>query len=451
MNILHYALGFPPYRSGGLTKYVTDLMQAQLGQGDKVALLWPGSYGMIRHDSWIEQNDKVNGIDSYELHNPLPVPLMDGIQDVPRYMKKGNAEVYRIFLERLRPDILHVHTLMGLHREFFEAAAALAIPIVYTAHDYFPICPKVTLFCNGKVCSGMGTDCVNCNQNALPFWKIVILQSGLYRELKDSKLIQTARKNHKKNHIEQESQNFQHVSAESADIYEELETYYRDCLSYASCIHYGSSLTKEQYEKRNIKFPCCVIPVTHEGIRDCRTEKKPHAVIQLAFLADVLPYKGFAVLCDALDELWEKEVHQFALHIYSRNQIHKPYIVQHPPYKHEELDEILKEIDMVLVPSLWEETFGLVVLEAISHGIPVLVSENVGARELIMDHRCPKGIVVSPDKEHIKNAVLNICREPGVLEMFSNNIYKDEFSYGLEAHYRKIKELYSKLQKEKDL
>ena len=30
MKILHYFLGFPPYRSGGLTKYAFDLMTAQV-------------------------------------------------------------------------------------------------------------------------------------------------------------------------------------------------------------------------------------------------------------------------------------------------------------------------------------------------------------------------------------------------------------------------------------
>ena len=38
MRILHYSLGFPPYRRGGLTKYCLDLMAAQEMQGNVVAL-----------------------------------------------------------------------------------------------------------------------------------------------------------------------------------------------------------------------------------------------------------------------------------------------------------------------------------------------------------------------------------------------------------------------------
>ena len=38
MRILHYALGFPPWRTGGLTKYCVDLMLTQKEQGYEVAL-----------------------------------------------------------------------------------------------------------------------------------------------------------------------------------------------------------------------------------------------------------------------------------------------------------------------------------------------------------------------------------------------------------------------------
>lgn len=36
MKIIHYFLGFPPYRSGGLTKYAFDLMKAQVNDGHEV-------------------------------------------------------------------------------------------------------------------------------------------------------------------------------------------------------------------------------------------------------------------------------------------------------------------------------------------------------------------------------------------------------------------------------
>ena len=49
MRILHYALGFPPWRTGGLTKYCVDLMLTQKEQGYEVALLWPGRIGSVSY------------------------------------------------------------------------------------------------------------------------------------------------------------------------------------------------------------------------------------------------------------------------------------------------------------------------------------------------------------------------------------------------------------------
>ena len=81
MVILHYALGFPPYRSGGLTKYCMDIMKEQVRQGNEVGLLWPGSVRMVGHKTYIRTGKPEYGIKSYELVNPLPVPLDEGITD----------------------------------------------------------------------------------------------------------------------------------------------------------------------------------------------------------------------------------------------------------------------------------------------------------------------------------------------------------------------------------
>lgn len=40
---------------------------------------------------------------------------------------------------------------------------------------------------------------------------------------------------------------------------------------------------------------------------------------------------------------------------------------------------------MLVAPSIWYETFGYTVLEALSYGVPVIVSEHVGAKDIIPD------------------------------------------------------------------
>ena len=169
MKILHYALGFPPYRTGGLTKYCIDLMLTQVEQGHEVALLWPGQITIVKKKTEIHKRRNWNGIGSFEIINPLPVPLDEGILDVDAYIKKGDETVYSKFLQDYSPDVIHIHTLMGLHKEFIHAANELEIKTVFTTHDYFGLCPKVTLFHNGKICDNDHNciDCVECNQSAL--------------------------------------------------------------------------------------------------------------------------------------------------------------------------------------------------------------------------------------------------------------------------------------------
>ncbi len=81
MKILHYALGFPPYRSGGLTKYCIDLLLAQKAAGHDVAMMWPGAFSFSGHFVRLKKSKRLikNSqnkfvIDSFEVINPQPVP-----------------------------------------------------------------------------------------------------------------------------------------------------------------------------------------------------------------------------------------------------------------------------------------------------------------------------------------------------------------------------------------
>ena len=46
MKILHYSLGFPPYRSGGMTTFCINLIEEQCKQGHIVSMMWPGVYSL---------------------------------------------------------------------------------------------------------------------------------------------------------------------------------------------------------------------------------------------------------------------------------------------------------------------------------------------------------------------------------------------------------------------
>jgi glycosyltransferase involved in cell wall biosynthesis len=74
--------------------------------------------------------------------------------------------------------------------------------------------------------------------------------------------------------------------------------------------------------------------------------------------------------------------------------------------------------DIMLVPSLWQEPFGLVVAEAMARGLPVIASDIGGPAE-ILTHDVD-GILVSPGDEHaLAAAIKQLLENPDKRERLS--------------------------------
>lgn len=415
MRILHYFLGFPPYRTGGLTKFVTDLTEAQVQKGHEVMALWPGQMCALRQTVRIAKRKDVNGVINYELLNPLPVSLDEGINDCCAYTAPCDVSVYLDFLNEVKPDVIHFHTLMGLHRELVEAANTLTIRTVFTAHDYFGICPKVTLYRGGRPCTDDHScaDCVECNRHALSLQKVRLMQSPLYRLLKNSPAMRILRKQHRNafflNEEGEETEKEAEVLDESSgEDYRRLREYYRGMLASMDVIHFNSELTAHVYKKYMTPKNSRVVTITHKNIADHRTANAwlPGDKLRITYLASTKPYKGFPVLKQALDELWNSGKRDFVLHVYSDVANPSPYmVVENQGFDYQALSDIFAGTDVLAAPSICYETFGFTVLEALSFGVPVIVSENVGAKSVMGEG----GIVVPPGNvEALKTAIVKL-------------------------------------------
>lgn len=411
MRILHYFLGFPPYRTGGLTKYAFDLMQAQAKEGDDVFALWPGEMKKTGADPIIREQRKVAGIISFELMNPLPVPLDEGIVDIAAFTKPCSSEVYIAFLRKLKLDVIHIHTLMGLHREFVDAARMLRIRTVFTSHDYFGLCPKVTLYRYGQCCDDDHgcVDCIQCNVNALSLSKIQMMQSPLYRQMKNTPIVKLLRKKHRGRFFEEEGiPTMPDIDVKAkADQYKQLRAYYTEMYESMDIIHFNSSQTKRIYEKYMTPRSSRVISITHKEIGNHQQTKHVDGdKLRILCLAPAKPFKGYQILKSALDEMWNSGNHDFVLCMYSAVPKAEPYmIVKEDGYHYAELPEIFSNADVLVAPSIWYETFGFTVLEALSYGVPVIVSDHVGAKDVIGDG----GIVIQAGSaEALKEAMINV-------------------------------------------
>lgn len=390
MKILHYALGFPPYRSGGLTKLCVDLMVQQAKEGHTVAMLWPGQMGFVNQKVAIKkhENVKLSGQDilSFEVINPLPVSFDEGIADIAAFTKNVEAEAYRRLLDNFQPDVIHVHTLMGLHKSFLEVAKDKEIQLVFTAHDFFPICPKVTMFRHGAVCDCVQTceNCGICNATALNLNKIKVLQAPVYRELKDSKVVKKLRKQHRDGYLSESTANATAVPVGTADDYKKLRNYYYSLLKLMDMIHYNSSVTKKVYESVFDLPNSCIVVITHSDIKDNRKVKDySNDCLRIRYLGPQSGAKGYQLLKSALDKLWNVQ-QKFLLDVHFETMEPAPYIKSHERYSYAELEKIFDETDVLVAPSIWYETFGFTVLEALSYGVPVIISGNVGAKDILV-------------------------------------------------------------------
>lgn len=408
MKILHYSLGFPPYRSGGLTKFCVDLMNWQAHEGNEVSLLWPGKMTLTNSDrTRIIRRQPEGKVNSYEVVNPNPVPYDEGIVQVKRFVQTGSLDIYRSFLKKVNPDIIHFHTLMGLHKELIEAAKELKIRLVFTTHDFYPMCPRVTLFHNNSICKD-ATDCKlcpECNAHALSINKIRILQSPTYRRLKNVPVIQKLRKNHRDNVLNGNNSKKPVNNKSNPSDYQSLREYYYSMIRMMDCIHFNSDITKKIYcdfFKGNLP-ESTVISITHGMINNNMKIRHYGEKIRITYLGAQSTAKGYFELRKALDELLS-ENKNFVL-----NEIFEPvnnasYINVIGKYTSEQLGDVFDKTDVLIVPSLWYETFGYTVIEALSFGVPVIVSNRVGAMDII-----PDGAGIVYDAEN-HNELVSILR-----------------------------------------
>ena len=107
------------------------------------------------------------------------------------------------------------------------------------------------------------------------------------------------------------------------------------------------------------------------------------------------------------------------------------------------------QTNFLILPSIDKaEGFGRVVLEAISCGIPVIVSKYAGIAELVIKHEA--GIVYDPtDYLNLVKTINNIINEPSKLQKFIKNgkklISEEELSLSsvtekvIDVYYNSIK------------
>lgn len=387
MKILHYTLGFPPARSGGLVGYAIDVMQEQVNQGHSVYALFPGRVNMINKKMYIKEG-KFTGIPTYELINSLPLPIFGGIKSPKDFMKTVPEKEFDKFLKKINPDIIHVHTLMGIPKEFFKVAKKKKIQIVFTSHDYFGLAPEPNFFFGKTSYDDNNTVDTWCaaSSNAMSTMKLRVFQLRLYPLIRYLKNI--VMRSRKKKQVNKNSSISVEYSDKLKKEYGALKAYYVSIFNLIDKFHFNSSVAYEVY-KYNLKDlkKYDILTITNASIikkshsnNKIQKEIKPKTVI--AYIGPDKYFKGFYEFIELKNKLNSNPEYEFHTYGYSEKK-HIAGISQHGRYVSHQLVDIYNSIDILIVPSKWKETFGLIVLEAVAHNTKVYVSANVGAKDIL--------------------------------------------------------------------
>lgn len=432
-----------PNRSGGLVKYSTDLASA-VSNICEVIYAYPGKLGFFDKKIKIIKDKKYDEFDCYKINNALPIPVFAGIKDVNMYTQKGNIDVYVQFLKNKEIDIVHIHTLMGLHIELLEAAHKLEIPIVMTVHDYFGVCPTTTLFRNGDECteSGISCKCGECSQYAFSYFKLAAAQTSIYKMLKKNVLFKKYRK---KVLVDNKNANTYLRDGMDNINYQVLREYYLNQFRLVDMFLFNSNQTKEIFEKRISFSDSRVLALLHSGIKDARKKKAfmQNGTMNIGFLGELTQFKGYDLACEIVQELNSKGC-QVLLDVYNDAAQESKVIRKKGNYNVHEIERVFSEIDILLVPSRWRETLSFIVLEALAHGVPCVVSDRVGAKMFI--RQGITGYVLPPLKDIFVSTLYEIYNNPNSLVEINANIIDENYDFRMEKHISDVIDIYKYMQ-----
>ena len=226
--------------------------------------------------------------------------------------------------------------------------------------------------------------------------------------------------------------------------YSRLLDYYKACFDLVDCFHFNSETARNVYLENYGDARGEVIPITHSGIKDNRHRKSfDSTVLRMGFIGKDTPYKGLPLLLKVLKQirnmdLWRLDVWGGKIGNDKNGQVH-----YRGKFDSRSVAAVYDGMDVLVVPSIWKETFGFVVLEALSYGVPVIVSDNVGAKDIVRqyDER-----FVFTSETGLLALLEMIINDRSLLADFNDKILDDEWKHSMKDHAEDILGLYETIE-----
>ena len=385
MNILFSVHQFFPHHYTGTERLVLNLSKQLQKNGHHVTVL---TYGIIETHNYRSQNGflikeyNFEGVPVISIrHVNIPAEVSFSIFD-PKMEEMLNS-----ILKKNSFDIIHVCHPMRTGT-IIKVAKNFNIPVILTLTDFWLMCPRgIASTPQGILCNGStdGNDCI----------------TECYGQIWSEKI----------------QQRFDEATR---------------VFSLVNRVVFPTTFLKNMFFRKMFSGKSDLIRFGND-YRYVRFNTKQYSEksdIVLGFLSSLLPHKGTHILVDAFIHTNQRNI---ILKIFGDPMSDPKYFEQLEKqsenhriefmgrYNNEDMEEILQKVDLVILPSLWWENTPLVMLRALAHKVPVIVSDFPGMTEVVNDG--VNGFVFKPgDCNDLKNILINIGKNPLLLNEIKKNI-----------------------------
>lgn len=436
MKILEYTLGLPPFRRGGLPRYSKELTETLAERHHDVTLSYPGHMQLLNNKPKFKFRKTRDDYKVYELVNPMPVSLGLGIDSPSAFYAPKDVKYIEDFLRKQQFDVIHIHTLMGLPLEFLQVAHKLGVRLIYTTHDFYGLCPK---FLEKNAVKHLTTtkcspDCMICPKGP-SLAKMYVMQSRSYMKLKNTHFIKGIRKK-QKNKL---TINNNKISMLEAQKKYDLLNYYNKMFSLIDKFHFNSNIAKNIFEKYFSQINGTVLNITEKKLQcSSHNYNNLHKKIVFSYVGPYDYKKGFYLLEKVLVEL-RKKYKNFEVHVCGDNKsdlsfLKYKWVKNYGILTSEQMNSFYSSTDILIMPSLWHETFGFAVLEALCKGIICIASENVGSSDLL-----PSNLVFN-DKTDLIQKIESFLSNPDLISDEADKVSNLNLPIDFDSHVEKVEQ-----------
>jgi glycosyltransferase involved in cell wall biosynthesis len=390
-------------------------------------------------------------IENYEFEG-IPVRRVGRPKEGPTqpyrldYENEMMARRTREYMRDVRPDIVHAEHFQGLSTSVIPAFKEFDVPLVYTATDFWTVCPVYTFRRHdGVMCEGPEiAHCVRCviSPHSGSRWKAVVDRAP-DAAIRGAGILS-------KTPLSRLSYTLQQVGA-----LKERPGHIREMMEQVDHIIAYTHLMKELLLANGIGEG--KISVSPYGIDTSRIVGIPRnqnipPPLRVGFIGTMAPWKGCDVLIQAFRDL--PPGLKATLDIYSNLERYKPFVKRLRklakgdkrinfvgPFQREKVGRVLSEIDVLVVPSRWYENQPGVILEAFAAGMPVVATDLGGMSEFVRHEE--NGLLFELDRpDHLTWQLRRLVTESGLIERLRSGIGPVKT---VEENADELEELYTSL------